>query len=145
MVIQWYQADQLYYHRYCSSRYARVGLESYCIKNRVLTSSTMQLGPERGVYIDVVIVKSVQSNTTVAPACINCKNKPKFGGPGRKKQCCIKCKCKYVAMNSSLYQVRYLLTTDSCSTRHTTCQECKNRWHCYSTIYTHISRVPSLR
>ncbi len=26
--------------------------------------------------------------------CINCKDKPKFGGPGRKKQCCVKRKCK---------------------------------------------------
>lgn len=25
--------------------------------------------------------------------CNNCKDKPKFGGPGRKKQCCIKRKC----------------------------------------------------
>ena len=25
--------------------------------------------------------------------CSNCKDKPKFGGPGRKKQCCITRKC----------------------------------------------------
>ena len=41
----------------------------------------------------MVTAKDAQSKKTVA--CINCKDKPKFGGPGRKKQCCVKRKCKY--------------------------------------------------
>ena len=108
----------------------RVGLESYCIKlctyifhNAVGTRKRGKCGDCQGC-----------TEQHDCGTCINCKDKPKFGGPGRKKQCCIKRKCKY----ELLYQVRDPLTTDSCSTRHTTCQEGKNRWHCYSTIYTHI-------
>ena len=29
-------------------------------------------------------------------ACLNCLDKTKFGGPGRKKQCCTKMKCTFI-------------------------------------------------
>ena len=45
--------------------------------------------------------------------CINCKDKPKFGGPGRKKQYCVKCKCKYELLRIKLKSLSPLIHIQS--------------------------------
>ena len=47
-------------------------------------------------------MQSTVADCKVCPMCLDNFDKPKYGGPGKKKQCCVKRKCSGIQSSSQL-------------------------------------------